>query len=79
MRAARLKYKAELLEQVKRNDVCKTKEKEMRFAESREKQKALERRKEKLVSIKDRKIEELKKEGVPDKYIAELAKKKIET
>ena len=53
------------------------KSKEEMLAESVKIQQQWDVQKKKLEMIKTRKIEELKTSGVPDKYIAELAKKKI--
>ena len=76
-RESKVKYKDELLEQVAKNEQVRVKSKEEMLAESVKIQQQWDVQKKKLEMIKTRKIEELKTSGVPDKYIAELAKKKI--
>ena len=77
VKEASIRYKNELLEQVDRNEATRAKKRQDVIEESRKLRQKREAERKKLEDIKERKIQELKNSGVPDKYIAELAKKKI--
>ena len=77
VKEASIRYKNELLEQVDRNESVRAKERQDVMEESRKLRQAREVERKKLEDIKERKIQELKNNGVPEKYIAELAKKRI--
>lgn len=75
---AKLRYKEELKAQISLNDESRKQSKEERDEESQKLKLKLQSEKDKISTIKESKINGLREGGIPEKYIAELLRTKIE-
>ena len=71
------KHAEELRKQISIKEELRKQEERDRLEEGKKIKDQLKRHKEILEDIKYKKLEELKKQGIPDKYTAELSRKKI--
>jgi len=70
-------HKQELLKQISEKEKAREEARQRYLQEGKHIEKELEAEKRKLERLKQQKLQELEKVGVPDKYRTELAKKKV--
>merc|ERR1712188_42289 len=78
MKDARYKHRRDVQEQISKNEATRRQERLDYLEEGRKLRKEIDKEKIHLVEIKDRKIHELRNVGVPDKYLTELMRHKVE-
>merc|ERR1712178_402856 len=78
MMNARYKHRRDVQEQISKNEACRRQERLDYLEEGRKLRKEIEKEKSHLLNIKDRKVSELRTAGVPEKYLTELMRHKIE-
>merc|ERR1712100_261005 len=78
MMDARYKHRRDVQEQIGKNEALRRQERLDYLEEGRKLRKEIDKEKNHLVEIKDRKIHELRNSGVPDKYLTELMRHKVE-
>merc|ERR1712070_383315 len=78
MKDARYKHRRYVQEQISKNEGRRRQERLDYLEEGRKLRKEIEKEKSHLLNIKDRKVEELRTAGVPDKYLTELMRHKVE-
>jgi len=78
MTDARYKHRRDVQEQISKNESLRRQERLDYLEEGRKLRKEIDKEKNHLVEIKDRKIHELRNSGVPDKYLTELMRHKVE-
>merc|ERR1712139_119787 len=78
MKDARYKHRRDVQEQIQKNEGRRRQERLDYLEEGRKLRKEIEKEKSHLLNIKDRKVQELRTAGVPDKYLTELMRHKVE-
>merc|ERR1711959_563979 len=78
MMDARYKHRRDVQEQISKNEAMRRQERLDYLEEGRKLRKEIEKEKKHLNDIKDRKIQEMHVSGVPDKYLTELQRHKVE-
>merc|ERR1711934_1221717 len=78
MKDARYKHRRDVQEQIGKNEGRRRQERLDYLEEGRKLRKEIEKEKSHLLNIKDRKVQELRTAGVPDKYLTELMRHKVE-
>lgn len=78
MKDARYKHRRDVQEQIQKNESKRRQERLDYLEEGRKLRKEIEKEKGHLLEIKDRKIHELRGAGVPEKYLTELMRHKVE-
>jgi len=78
MKDSRYKHRRDVQEQISKNESKRRQERLDYLEEGRKLRKEIDKEKSHLVEIKDRKIHELRNVGVPEKYLTELMRHKIE-
>lgn len=78
IKEARVKHRRDVQEQISKNEGKRRQERLDFLDEGRKLRKEIEREKNHLQAIKERKCEELRSSGVPDKYLTELNRHKVE-
>merc|ERR1712178_418010 len=78
MKDARYKHPRDVQEQITKNEAQRRQERLDYLEEGRKLRKEIEKEKNHLNDIKDRKIKEMQVSGVPDKYLTELMRHKVE-
>merc|ERR1719230_1629555 len=78
MKDARYKHRRDVQEQIQKNEGRRRQERLDYLEEGRKLRKEIEKEKCHLLNIKDRKVQELRGAGVPEKYLTELMRHKIE-
>jgi len=78
MKDSRYKHRRDVQEQISKNEGRRRQERLDYLEEGRKLRKEIEKEKSHLLNIKDRKVEELRTAGVPDKYLTELMRHKVE-
>merc|ERR1719230_1021699 len=78
MKDARYKHRRDVQEQIQKNEGRRRQERLDYLEEGRKLRKEIEKEKCHLLNIKDRKVQELRTAGVPEKYLTELMRHKIE-
>merc|ERR1711988_269847 len=78
MKDARYKHRRDVQEQIQKNEGRRRQERLDYLEEGRKLRKEIEKEKCHLLNIKDRKIHELRNAGVPEKYLTELMRHKVE-
>merc|ERR1711881_243135 len=78
MMEARYKHRRDVQEQISKNESKRRQERLDYLEEGRKLRKEIDKEKNHLVEIKDRKIHELRNVGVPEKYLTELMRHKVE-
>merc|ERR1711959_217492 len=78
MMGARYKHRKDVQEQITKNETKRRQERLDYLGEGRKLRKEIEKEKGHLQDIKDRKIHEMRGAGVPEKYLTELMRHKVE-
>merc|ERR1712070_222790 len=78
MMGARYKHRKDVQEQITKNETKRRQERLDYLEEGRKLRKEIEKEKGHLQDIKDRKIHEMRGAGVPEKYLTELMRHKVE-
>jgi len=78
MMDARYKHRRDVQEQISKNEACRRQERLDYLEEGRKLRKEIEKEKSHLHDIKNRKIHEMRESGVPEKYLTELQRHKVE-
>merc|ERR1719164_319935 len=78
MKDARYKHRRDVQEQISKNEGRRRQERLDYLEEGRKLRKEIDKEKGHLLEIKDRKIHELRNAGVPEKYLTELMRHKVE-
>lgn len=78
MKDARYKHRRDVQEQIQKNEGRRRQERLDYLEEGRKLRKEIDKEKAHLLFIKDRKVSEMQSAGVPDKYLTEMQRHKIE-